>query len=54
VKVATALIMQARVAAGWIEAADLIEPEEELDPEAEAETVPAADAEPDIASVFGN
>ena len=52
VKVATDLIMQARVNAGWIDAADLIEPEEEV--EAEAETVASADAEPDVASVFGN
>ena len=52
VKVATDLIMQARVNAGWIDAADLIEPEEET--EAEAETVASADAEPDVASVFGN
>jgi N utilization substance protein A len=51
VKVATDLIMQARVKAGWIDAADL-EPEEVEDTEAETD---AEAAEPvlDAASVFG-
>ena len=53
VKAATDLIMQARVKAGWIDAADLVEPEDETDSEAETAT---DGAEPvlDAASVFGN
>ena len=53
-KVATDLIMQARVKAGWIDAADLIEPEaEDAAEEAAAE---GSSEEPvlDAASVFGN
>ena len=46
VKAATDLIMEARVKAGWIDAADLVEPEEEE--EVEGEDVL------DAASVFGN
>ncbi|MEL6373329.1 MAG: transcription termination/antitermination protein NusA, partial [Pseudomonadota bacterium] len=37
---AEAMIMQARIAAGWITAEDLIEPEPEADPELEAEATP--------------
>ena len=48
-KAATDLIMQARVKAGWIEAADL-EPEPEEDVAVDAEGEPVLDAE----SVFGN
>ena len=46
VKAATDLIMEARVKAGWIDAADLVEPEEEEETEGEDVL--------DAASVFGN
>jgi len=50
VKAATDLIMQARVKAGWIDAADLIEPEEE---EPTPEDTQGEEPVLDAASVFG-